>query len=115
MYCHCEQCRKTSGHYVAATACEPAQLALTNDDGLKWFRSSSTAQRGFCQECGSSLFWQPDHQRFWSISAGTLDRPTGLEASSHIYVHMASDYYDISDGLPQYDEDHPSVFADSSE
>ena len=115
MYCHCEQCQKTSGYYVAATACQPEQITLTVNDGLKWYRSSPEAQRGFCEVCGCGLFWQPDHQRFWGIWAGTLDRPTGLRASSHIFVNMASDYYVIDDGLPQYDEDHPSVYPESFE
>lgn len=108
IYCHCEQCRRSSGHYVAATACRRAQISFDADETLTWYRSSPDAQRGFCRTCGSSLFWAPEHGRYWSVFAGTLDRPTGLQASSHIYVHMASDYYAINDGLPTYNEDHPS-------
>ena len=37
--------------------------------------------------------------------AGTLDRPTGLEAKNHIFVEEASDYYVIGDGLPQHAQD----------
>ena len=36
-----------------------------------------------------------------SIMAGTLDQPTGIEASEHIYVEFKADYYDLEDGLPQ--------------
>jgi len=109
VYCHCEQCRKTSGHYVAATACDPNLLKLLIDDGLRWYRSSPEAQRGFCSGCGSSLFWRPDHERYISIMAGTLALPTGLKGACHIYTDMASDYYSIEDGLPQYAEDYPDA------
>jgi hypothetical protein len=109
VYCHCEQCQKTSGLYVAATACHPNRLKLLVDDGLRWYRSSSTAQRGFCSNCGSSLFWRPDHERFISIMAGTLSQPTGLTAACHIYTEMVSDYYSIADGLPKYAEDYPDT------
>lgn len=112
MYCHCEQCRRSSGHFVAATACRRSQLSFVSDTGLAWYRSSPEAKRGFCRSCGSSLFWAPDHGRYWSIWAGSLDRPTGLKASAHIYVHMASDYYAINDGLPCFEEDYPAYFPE---
>ncbi|MFQ5547167.1 MAG: GFA family protein [Woeseia sp.] len=103
-YCHCTQCRKTSGHFVAATACRSENLTLTVDRHLKWFRSSPNAERGFCANCGSSLFYRPDHGERVSIMAGALDGPTGLEAVDHIFVADAGDYYSIDDGLPQHDD-----------
>jgi hypothetical protein len=104
-YCHCSQCRKTSGHFVAAVDCSPADLQLLQDKGLRWFRSSAIAQRGFCEYCGSSLFWRPEHGSHVSIMAGALDVPTGLQADEHIFVGDASDYYLIDDGLPQFSGD----------
>jgi hypothetical protein len=101
--CHCTQCRRTSGHFVAATATAPQNLVLVEKKGLSWYQSSSFARRGFCRTCGSSLFWErtegaSDHI---SIMTGTLDSPTGLETEMHIYVEDAGDYYKINDGLPQ--------------
>jgi len=92
VYCHCEQCCRTSGHYVAATACYPGHLYMIFDDGLRWYRSSPEAERGFCDLCGASLFWRPDHGSYVSIMAGTLDNPTGLKAVKHIFVPDAADY-----------------------
>ena len=100
--CHCSQCRKTSGHFVAVTSCEPRQLTLTADATLCWYESSPNAHRGFCTNCGSSMFWRPRHGRHISIMAGTLAAPTGLRSREHIYVADASDYYTIDDGLPQH-------------
>jgi hypothetical protein len=107
--CHCEQCRKSSGHFVAASACQPGDITFISDGSLSWYRSSRKAQRGFCATCGSSLFWRPEHERYVSIMAGTLDRPTGLQTACHIYVESASDYYAISDGLPQHATDYPDA------
>lgn len=111
-YCHCSQCRRSSGHYVAATACKVEDLTLLNEAGLRWYRSSPRAQRGFCGECGSSLFWKPDHGRYISIMSGTIDTPTGLKADQHIFVMDASDYYVLADGLPQF-ELYPEGAADA--
>ena len=102
--CHCTQCRKTSGHYWTATQVATEDLKITKDDGLKWFRSSDWAQRGFCQECGSSLFWKMDGEGRTSVGAGTLDGDTGLQTEKHICMADKGDYYEVSDGLPQFDK-----------
>ncbi len=98
--CHCGQCRKTSGHYWAATQVDNDQLKFSCEETLEWYRSSGTAKRGFCSHCGSSLFWQMDGEGKTSIAAGSFDT-TGLATSKHIYTSDKGDYYDIADGVPQ--------------
>jgi hypothetical protein len=102
--CHCSQCRKTTGHFMAATAAPTAALRLTASETLRWYRSSDVAERGFCSRCGGNLFWRrlPPHDRSTSIAAGTLDGPiTGLSIREHIYVADKLDYYTLDDGVPQ--------------
>ena len=108
IYCHCSQCRRTSGHFVAATAALNEHFELLVDDQLRWYRSSDKASRGFCQRCGSNLLWRPEGEDYVSIWAGTLDQPTGLSAAEHIYVDDAGDYYEITDGLPQHPQGESS-------
>ena len=100
--CHCGQCRKWSGHLVAATAVARDGLTFTEDRGLKWHRSSDFARRGFCGECGSSLFWEGDGLNYTAVMAGTLDGATGLQTARHIWTADRGDYYDLADGLPQF-------------
>lgn len=100
--CHCQQCRRQSGHHVAATAARQADFRLTKSDGLRWYRSSPEARRGFCGVCGGNLFWEPEDRRHISIMAGTLDRPTGLLMVAHLFSGEANDYYRITDGLTQF-------------
>jgi hypothetical protein len=107
IYCHCAMCRRASGHFAAATACAPEHLRLISAESLRWYRSSGIARRGFCGTCGSPLFWEPAHGRHISIWAGTLDTPTGLEASTHLFAADKGDYYQIEDGLPQWPQDAP--------
>ena len=101
IYCHCSQCRRTSGHFVAATAVAKDTLFIEADENLEWFASSGSASRGFCSHCGSSLFWLPRNKDYVSIMAGTLDGSTGLTAVEHIYVKDKGDYYDLTDDLPK--------------
>ncbi len=109
VYCHCEQCRRTSGHFVAASDVRVGDLAIRESTTLEWYSSSETARRGFCRVCGSSLFWVPVDGTRVSIMAGALDSPTGLVAREHIFVESAGDYYRIADGLPCHDRWNPEA------
>ena len=105
--CHCSQCRKQTGLYYAATNVAADTLAVEGEEAITWYRSSAFARRGFCRTCGSALFWQADGAGEISIMAGLLDQPTGLEIGYHIFCADKGDYYEITDGLPQYPQGRP--------
>jgi hypothetical protein len=105
--CHCGQCRRTHGHVAAYTAVARRGLELTESRGLKWYRSSTAARRGFCGECGASLFFDPDDRGHVAVAAGTLDDASGLKTRGHIYVAGKGAYYEIADGLEQFPGDYP--------
>jgi hypothetical protein len=104
--CHCSKCRRFHGHVGAYTAIDRENLVLIRSKALKWYRSTQdetpNVHRGFCRECGSSLFWDPKGKPRISIAAGSLDEPTGLKTEGHVWVSQKSDYYDISDRLIQH-------------
>ena len=102
--CHCSMCLKTHGTAAGYTAIDRPALEMTEDRGLRWYRSSEEARRGFCNECGASLFFDWLSAPHISIAAGTLDQPTGLRTVAHIYVADKGDYYEIADGLPTFPE-----------
>jgi hypothetical protein len=83
---------------MSATACADSDLHFVRRDGLKWFRSSEEAQRGFCQECGSVLFWKGDGRNYTALTAGSLEGATGLPLDGHIFCEQAGDYYEICGG-----------------
>ena len=107
LLCHCVECRRWSGHVFAATAAQREHLVLLQQSELRWIaspESESDARRGFCGQCGSSLFWDAPARDTVSIAAGTLDGPTGLRVLGHVYVTQAGDYYELpADGLPRSD------------
>lgn len=105
--CHCTQCRRSSGHHVAATAAARSDVEIAGP--VVWYPSSPSARRGFCPTCGANLFWDGHAGSDLSIFAGTLDRPTGLTLRGHIFVADKGDYYAIADGLPQAAGDDPEL------
>ncbi len=103
--CHCVECQRANGSVGAYSAAHLEDFHLVQDDALRWVdgpESDRHARRGFCVECGSSLFWQGRDLPRIGIAAGTLDGPTGLRAAAHVYTHQAADWDELpDDGLPR--------------
>jgi len=102
--CHCENCRRTHGHFAAYTSVKKANLMMLSQQSLCWYHDESpNTYRGFCQTCGASLFWDPrDGSEKIAVAAGSLDKTEGLKTIGHIYTAEAGDYYEVLDGLPEY-------------
>jgi len=99
--CHCQQCRKQTGHFYAATNANDSDLTIEDSGTLKWFEASDQAKRGFCGTCGSALFWKANGSHETSILAGSLDSDSDIKLKQHIFVADKGAYYEIDDGLPQ--------------
>ena len=92
--CHCEPCRRFTGHFMTGTAAAIGDMVIESDDTLAWWQRTPTVRYGFCSACGSSLFWEAhDKPDTTSITAGSLDPPTGLATTLAIFGADASDYH----------------------
>ncbi len=102
--CHCKMCRRWSaGPFIGADF--RSGVTVTEDATLAWYESSDWARRGFCKNCGASLFYcLKEDPNFWSISAGALDLPDGLSLGKEIFVDEKPGYYDLAG-------DHPRLTA----
>lgn len=102
--CHCKQCRRLSGHHWAATDAPFDSVVFVQQTSLKWYTSSTWARRGFCDRCGSSLFYLQNESDQISIAAGCLDEPAGLVPGRHIFTVDKGDYYVIADDAPHVEK-----------
>ena len=102
--CHCDQCRKSSGHFWASTYAPSENINITSGRALSWFQSTDVVRKGFCRTCGSSLFWKLDGRNGLSISGGAFDDAIPAKLEKHIFVSEKGCYYEITDGLPQADQ-----------
>ena len=102
--CHCHQCRKWTGHFLPSVEVTRTDLLLKGEQSLKWHNSSEKVRRGFCSECGSSLFFDPIDQakhNWIAVALGSFDQSTQVKLGMHIFVAEKGDYYELNDGLPQ--------------
>ncbi len=100
--CYCTQCRKTSGHHVAATRVNKEHLSLTHQETLTWHECLPSVFRGFCSTCGGNLFWDNKNtdDNEIAVMAGALDAPTNLKTIGNIFTEDASDYCQIANIEP---------------
>ncbi len=74
--CHCRMCQKAFGNYFAP-------LAGVRLGDFAWiqgtpgvFKSSEAAERGFCRDCGTPLFFRYVDKDRISLALGSLDDPS---------------------------------------
>lgn len=101
--CHCGRCRRITGHFMAATGCADEHLQLEADATLRWYEPAAGVFYGFCDTCGSTLFWRSDGNPGWtSIAAGPLDQPTGLQTQVAWWTAEAADYHELDQSITNY-------------
>jgi hypothetical protein len=73
--CQCTQCRKQTGSFFLATFTVPVAAIKWQGDSesrIKRYNKTENITRGFCETCGSFLFWHPRGDDI-SIATGSLD------------------------------------------
>lgn len=117
MYCHCRTCRQFTGSLFASFSVAGFGFSITKNEGLKWFESSANAKRGFCGNCGTTLFFQGqnDFDGMFEVCCGSLDNDgETIEKTVHIFCSSAASYTKIADGAVQYPKYPPEADEESS-
>ena len=103
LHCHCVNCQKSSGNYVAATSCELANLTVADPTSLLRWYDLGYAQYGFCATCGSRLFWQgTEHPDQISIQVGCLDDGPELPLEAVWFANDAHHHVPVNHNVAQH-------------
>jgi hypothetical protein len=109
--CHCRMCRKAHGAAFGSFLHAASQgFRWTAGEGLvERYESSPGSFRAFCRVCGSNMPVLEDGGEV-NIPAGTLDDDPGVRPIVHIFVGAKAPWFEIEDGLPQFEEFPPQEF-----
>ena len=99
-------CRKAHGAgYVTWVGFEQDQVEFKQEHvSLDWYESSPGAQRGFCRQCGSSLFFRSEK---WAgelhVALGSIDAAIDRQPQANVFFDKHVDWMPIDTSLKQID------------
>ncbi|EPJ56085.1 MAG: glutathione-dependent formaldehyde-activating protein [Osedax symbiont Rs2] len=93
--CHCSMCRKWGGGPFLATHCG-SDVIIEPAEKVKRYRSSAWAERGFCTDCGSHLFYHMPESKEYIMPIGLFEQQQQIDVKSQIFIDEKPGYYDFA-------------------
>lgn len=110
--CHCAQCRRWTGG-GALSVVRVQDATVTGEDHIGRYHASAHGERGFCQSCGTTLFWKMKGGSLSFLPVGLFDDQSGLEVKEEIFVDCRPDWMPPYAGANQSTEaEQMQLFAD---
>ena len=94
--CHCSMCRKWSGGPAMVFDCGTA-VSFSGEEHIKVYNSSDWAERGFCSQCGSHLFYRLKENKQHFMPVGLFDDHLDDVVFDHqVFIDNKPSYYDFA-------------------
>ena len=102
-YCHCQSCRRNTASMVANfVGYRPQQVEFSGDNPAV-YQSSPGVRRGFCQQCGTPLYYEADRaENEIHLYVGVMDRPGDFIPQFHVFCAEQVPGFDVRDDLPRH-------------
>ena len=88
--CHCEMCRRWTGSALLAASVPHAGISWQGEAHIRTLQSSEWAERGWCQRCGTGLFYHVTldgpMSANYEVPVGLFDDTAGMKLTSEIYI-----------------------------
>ncbi len=101
-HCHCHMCQRAhgAGYVTWVGFCDNDIEFTQGEDQLKWHDSSKGAQRGFCDECGSTLFFKSEN---WAgelhVTLANINEQEHFRPAAHAYYDSHAEWMAVDDRL----------------
>ena len=93
--CHCGTCRTwAGGPFLAVSA--GTEVAFEGEDNITTFSSSDWAERGFCRQCGTHLFYHLKDGSEYIMAAGLFGDVEGYVFDHQVFVEERPAYYQFA-------------------
>ncbi len=97
--CHCRLCQKATGAPFYARVRVPLDQVKINGP-VRWYASSEGLRRGFCPDCGTTLFSERAAANSIGLTMGSLDDPDRFRPTDHIWVSSKQAWLILADDPP---------------
>lgn len=110
-HCHCRSCQRALGAGFATWCGLKEENFEVTKGQIKDCQTSPGVERGFCGNCGTSLTYVAKGEvsgEDWTgqvaILVPTLDDPSIVSPTAHVYVSHRQPWVKLDDGLPTFEE-----------
>ena len=93
--CHCGMCRKWGGGPLMAVDCG-TNVSFEGEENISVYNSSEWADRGFCNKCGSHLFYRLKEKKQYIMPVGLFDNDKYLVFGHQIFVDKKPSFYQFA-------------------
>lgn len=112
--CHCRMCQMAVGNVFAALVATPADRLHWLREKPETFASSDIAVRGFCQACGTPLFYETVGANRINVTIGSLDNPDDFMPNQQIGVESKIAWCDALPSLPNGGATEDTISAEEA-
>ena len=107
--CHCTMCRQWGGGPFMGVG--GGEFKVQGREHIASYASSDWAERAFCNQCGSNLWYRFKPSDHFSFSAGLFELGDEVQIEQQIFVDEKPGYYDFAQQTPMKTSDE--VIADA--
>lgn len=93
--CHCSICRKWGGGPSMSIDCG-TEVSFEGEENISIYDSSDWADRGFCKQCGSHLFYRLKQNQQYIMAAGLFDDDSKIVFDHQVFIEEKPAYYDFA-------------------
>lgn len=90
--CHCGMCRKWGGG-PNLTVAGGDNITMTGNEFIQLYSSSDWAERGFCKNCGTHLFYHLKNTNFYNLGLGLFKDMDSFKFETEIYIDSKPSNY----------------------
>jgi len=94
--CHCSMCRKWGGGPLFAAECE-GDVTIEGEEHVSIFSSSEWAERGFCKQCGTHLFYRLKKHTHYAIPVGLFDDGDQWKLVEQVFIDEKPGFYSFAE------------------
>lgn len=107
--CHCRMCQKAAGNYFMPLASAANDTFSLTRGAPRWFFSSQFVKRGFCENCGTPLFFVTEGGDHISLTLGSLDDPSAIVPETQDGVEGRVAFFHALPGLTERGTDRSDL------
>jgi hypothetical protein len=94
--CHCGMCRRWGGGPALGVPCG-SDVQIDGVDNLKVYQSSAWAERAFCGECGTHIFYRLLPTQEYFVPAGLFqNQEIEFDFKEQIFIDRKPSYYEFA-------------------